>query len=194
MVVSPLLAFLFIRSEPVRAGTTADVTITAKPLFGPGAPTNFTLTFITPRQIDITWTKGASANNTLIMAKYWEYPQDRNNGYRVYYGTDESTSDTALDLDLFWGKVYYRAWSEDSTGGWSDDYAQGTKENPAMTDLVNQFTLFNNQLIFFLALGVIAIFSFLAFWRPNAILFLLAGGTSIIVGLSWPGGAANNSC
>lgn len=31
----------------------------------------------------------------------------------------------------------------------------------------------------------VVLFSSLAFWRPNALLFMLAAGTSLLVGLQW---------
>ena len=36
-----------------------------------------------------------------------------------------------------------------------------------------------------LALTALGLFSFLAFWKPNAVLFMLVAGISIILGLTW---------
>jgi len=36
-----------------------------------------------------------------------------------------------------------------------------------------------------LALSVVAFFSFLGFWRPNPLPFMLAAGASMILGLYW---------
>ena len=36
-----------------------------------------------------------------------------------------------------------------------------------------------------LALSALGLFSVLAFWKPNAVLFMLMAGISIILGLTW---------
>jgi len=36
-----------------------------------------------------------------------------------------------------------------------------------------------------LAGGALALFSLLAYWRPSALLFMLAAGASLMVGLQW---------
>lgn len=36
-----------------------------------------------------------------------------------------------------------------------------------------------------LALTALGLFSFLVFWKPNAVLFMILAGVSIILGLTW---------
>lgn len=106
----------------------ADVTITATPNWGgPGAPENFTLTYVSETEVGITWDIGTNADNTLIRAKYGEYPEDTTDGYQVYYGAGTSTSDTGVNFDASLDTVYYRAWST-NTIGTSTDYAEGNLE------------------------------------------------------------------
>ncbi len=119
------------------------------------APTNFTATYISDYQIDLSWDKGLDAVNTLIMANYGSYPTDRNGGYQVYYGPKTGCSDTLVDLQFREVNVYYRAWSEG--GSWSNDYAETNIGGVGMTLVA--------QAIFILGL------SGLAMWRKNIILY-----------------------
>ena len=127
-----VLATLFIGWLPpesfVSAATSADVTLTATPIVaggGPGAPTDFTLTDISDYEVSIVWTKGVSANNTMIRAVVGRYADNISDGYLVYYGTGTSASDFGVNLDVVADQYYYRAWSEDTNGDWSTDYAEG---------------------------------------------------------------------
>jgi len=36
-----------------------------------------------------------------------------------------------------------------------------------------------------LSLSLVAIVTFLAFWRANAVLFMIAAGVSVVLGLTW---------
>ncbi|MBA7641559.1 hypothetical protein ES703_49244 [subsurface metagenome] len=132
------------------------------------APTNFTAAYVSDYQIDLSWDEGVGALNTLIMANYGSYPIDRNNGYRAYYGSGTSCSDTLVDLQLKEVNVYYRAWSED--GSWSNDYAETTIGGVGMTLVA--------QAIFILGL------SGLAMWRKNIILYTGAFLCLLLFGLS----------
>ncbi|MBA7598129.1 hypothetical protein ES703_05139 [subsurface metagenome] len=132
------------------------------------APANFTATYVSDYQIDLSWDKGIGALNTLIMANYGSYPIDRNNGYRAYYGSGMSCSDTLVDLQLKEVNVYYRAWSED--GSWSNDYAETNIGGVGMTLLA--------EAIFILGL------SGLAMWRKNIILYTGAFLCLLLFGLS----------
>lgn len=111
-------------ATPALAATSADVTVTASGLVV-GGPSGFTLTRITDYEIGISWTKAATANNTMIRRVTGRYPEDRNDGIQVYYGTGTNTTDFDVDLDSATAPYYYRAWSEDSDGVWSTDYDEG---------------------------------------------------------------------
>jgi len=106
----------------------ADVTITATPSWGgPDAPENFTLTYVSETEVGITWDIGTNADNTLIRAKYGEYPEDSTDGYEVYFGPGWATSDTGVNFDITLENVYYRAWSTNGIGT-STDYAEANME------------------------------------------------------------------
>lgn len=172
VVLGAILPLAVFPSSPAKAATTADILVKATPDFvggGLGAPTNFTLTAISNYEVLIEWTKGASANNTMIRAVIGRYPVDITDGYLVYYDTGESVSDFSVDLDITEDEHYYRAWSEDTDGNWSTDYAEGTIGGTGVT-LIG-FAL--------LALGLtIAMFATksMTLGFPSAIFWFVLGG------------------
>ena len=89
-----------------------------------GAPEGLVLTYVSNNELQIDWTKGVDADKTMIRAKYGSYPEDRDDGYLVYYDTGNSTSDTSVDFDQNPANIYYRAWSQNANGVWVDDYAE----------------------------------------------------------------------
>lgn len=116
----------------VMAATSDSVTVTVSG-WVVEAPGGFTLTYISDYEVGITWTKPATANNTMVRAKYSGYPEDRTDGYLIYYGTGTSASDTAVNLDETATPVYYRAWSENTTGVWSPQFAEANIEGVGVT-------------------------------------------------------------
>ena len=66
----------------------------------------------------LSWTQGLNANNTMVRAAYGRYPDNRTDGYLVYYGNGTYCNDTAVNLDETASLVYYRAWSQNAVGGW----------------------------------------------------------------------------
>ncbi len=126
VVASPVLAsvllpdwelprFLFAFSK--------DITITATPKWVQG-PADFTLTYVDDYQIDITWTTGVDATNTMIRASYNGYPTSETDGVQVYFGALEAFSDTSVNFYENASVVYYRAWGENS-GNYSSNYGEG---------------------------------------------------------------------
>ena len=117
-----LVLLVGLMPSPVYAESDAEVLITASG-YVVTAPTGFTLTYISDYEIGVDWMKHPLAENTMVRAKYGSYPEDRTDGYLVYYGTGTSTSDTSVNFDETPSRLYYRAWSEDVGGMWSD-YAE----------------------------------------------------------------------
>jgi hypothetical protein len=75
----------------------------------PNAPdtASFTITSNT-RSLDLSWTKGAGTNTTLILRKQGAYPLTKTDGTIVYNGTGSTYSNTGLTPGVGYG---YRAWS-----------------------------------------------------------------------------------
>ena len=126
-----LLLILALFPMTVRAATTAEVTITAAG-YVCDAPGGFTISYISDYEVGISWTKGADANNTMIRATVGREPTSRTDGYLVYYGQGNSTTDWSNNLDTMDAKVHYRAWSESAAGAWSSEYAEGFIEGIGM--------------------------------------------------------------
>ena len=98
-----------------------------------GAPEGLVLTYISDSEIGISWTKGLDADKTMIRAKYGSYPESKDDGYQVYYGTGTSTSDTSMNLDETATGIYYRAWSQNIGEVWVSEYAEGWIQGVGMT-------------------------------------------------------------
>ena len=164
-IVTLLIALAsLVFGSPVQAATSQDVTVVAVPNFeGLGKPTNFTLTRISDKQVDITWTKGQNAINTLIKAKMGAYPSDKDDGYQVYFGPDTSFSDTALDLDEMSVLMHYRAWSE-ALGEYSVGYAQGRIGGMGMTLLALCFVVVGLTVAMFVTKQMMLGFPCVIFW------------------------------
>lgn len=94
----------------VLADTTTDITVTATGYVA-GSP-GLTITWISDQEIQLDWIKGAGSNNTMVRAKIGSLPEDRDDGYLVYYGVGTTFTDTSVNLDEIGTYVYYRAWAE----------------------------------------------------------------------------------
>lgn len=173
--------------KEVIASGNATISLTVrvyKPSVAP--PQDFTVTYISPNQVNIDWIKPASANNTLIRAVYYDAIANREVGYQVYYGSGNSVSDTALNLDITFGPVIYRAWSENTTGVWSAVYAEGSTESPFVEDVASNLGTmgtFVGGILYFIP---IALISLLAFWKENHVLFMALSGIAMMTGLYTP--------
>jgi hypothetical protein len=96
----------------------------------PEAPAVFTAATFNSTQIDLSWTKGTGANNTMVRGKLGSYPTSVSDGYQVYFNTGTTASDTGLTPSTTY---YYRAWSEVTNGSqqWSDAYLQSSAATSA---------------------------------------------------------------
>jgi hypothetical protein len=101
-------------------GTGSELSFVTKP----NPPTSLTATAISSSQIDLSWTKGTGAENTMIRRKTGSYPSSPSDGSQAYFGPDSTHSDTGLDPNTTY---YYTAWSYTSgapNSGYSDDNSQ----------------------------------------------------------------------
>ncbi len=99
--------------QPVSAGVTTDVLITAKPGWG---ILTFTATYINDTQVDLDWTYAPGITNVIIRAKYGSEPASETDGYLVYSGAGLSTSDMSMNFDETLGILYYKAYGETAPG------------------------------------------------------------------------------
>ena len=86
----------------------------------PDGPTGLTATATSASQIDLSWTNGTGAGNTMVRRKIGSYPTSYTDGYQVYFNNGISAADTGLSANTTY---FYRAWSE-KTGSqqWSNTF------------------------------------------------------------------------
>jgi len=86
-----------------------------------GTPGGLTLTYVSDYEVGISWTPGEGSENTMVRAAVGRVPENRTDGYLVYYGDGISTSDFSNNLEVMDAKIYYRAWSENAGGEWEEE-------------------------------------------------------------------------
>jgi hypothetical protein len=136
-----------------------------------GTSSGLTITYVNDYQVDLEWTKGEAAANTMVRAKYGSMPTSRTDGYEVYYGDGTSCSDTGVNFEESASTVYYRLFSQNGAGAWEDEGISGFLENPNMT-----------LIAFFLFCGIM---SFLGLRSTYYILKFLSGLCWMALGMYW---------
>jgi hypothetical protein len=96
----------------------------------PEGPVVLNATANSSSRIDLTWTKSASANRTMIRRSEIDYPASHTDGDEVYFDTGTIFSDTSLSANTTY---YYSAWSEvnASPSQWSNTFVQASAKTLA---------------------------------------------------------------
>jgi hypothetical protein len=103
----------------------------------PWAPLNFT-PLAGDKKVDLSWTKGAGANRTMVRRSTTAFPTNITEGVQVYFGTGTDYLDTGLTNGVTY---YYSAWSEVTQGTFQqyseyyDDQQCTPEQAPAVTTL-----------------------------------------------------------
>jgi hypothetical protein len=187
----------------VLADTTAVVNVTNSPYFSKGI-TSFTITYIKDTQMDLTWTVDDTVANVMVRAKLGSYPDDipdentaPSDGYLVYYGSDLSVSDTAVNLDAGALNIYYKAWAQkispegmkagtkESDGTWYVATTVGYKESVEMVLIaligfgcvMSYFAIKNRNMMIAVIASAIWV-CLIAYTRANPIGNMVTGDTS----------------
>lgn len=113
------LALILLPSTAVSAASSAGVMITATGYICE-APGGFTIIYVSDWELGLSWTKGTGANNTMIRGAIGRMPENRTDGYLVYYGDSNYATDWSVNLDTTDAKVHYRAWSQNAAGIWEE--------------------------------------------------------------------------
>jgi len=130
-----------------------------------GPPIDFTVTQAGPNSVEITWTVGIGATDTVIRGGEGGYPGAVTDGYLVYDGG--GTSVVVDGVSLTSSAYYFRAWSY-AGAIYSVEYAQGKIGGDMMA-----LWLFG-----FLGLGLLGMF----FWKRIAFLSYGAAGVWALMG------------
>ena len=132
LLIVYIVVLLFVGMPQLALADSIDITVVARPYIG-GGITDFVITYVSETQLDISWSFTGDAVNIMIRGKYGDYPEDRDDGYLVYYGSDVTTSDTNMDFDENPGPLYYRAWGQKVDEVWYEDYQDGYEESAILT-------------------------------------------------------------
>jgi len=122
---------------------------------------NFTVTYISDSETELSWTKDAGFETVMVRATFSRAPVDREDGLEIYNGNGTSATHWTTNTGTS-GTIYYRAWSQDAYGVWSDLYASGEA---------------NFMSTSFLFLGIIMLAAFLTWFchrRPDVLITLAA--------------------
>lgn len=133
----------------------------------PEAPANLTVTR-SGNNLDLAWTKGYLAVDTVIVCGLLGYPETIADGEIIYTGTAATFTYDGAASEA--GRYYFRAWSS-SDWGYSDDSASALWES-AMLSL----TL---EILFVFALLI------LAYWRRLPELYLMGAVACLLFGYRW---------
>lgn len=145
-----------------------------------GAPGGFTITYVSDYEVELSWTMGVDAVNVMVRAAYGREPEDRADGYLVYQGSGTSATDAAIALSTP-EIVYYRAWSQNVGGVWSELFS--TVDTGG----------FMSMSFLFLTLVVLGLVLFLAAFRwKDLLLSWSAGLTWLAIGFWWALGGIEN--
>lgn len=184
-VVSATIAILLLPCTPVLAGE--PVVVVAVPYIG-GGITNFTAIVISDTQVDLSWTIGDNIANVMVRAKYSEMPMSRTDGYLVYEGSLESTSDTSMNFDETTSLLYYRIWAQNEEDVWLD-YEVNTAETEGANMLMIAFVMLCLGLTiggYTLRRGSLAFAGMAAWMAMGAYCYITAAGEwGIYMGLFW---------
>ena len=190
ILIGAVLPLIVTPPAPAMAATTADVLVTATPGLGvPGTPTGFTLVDLGAITVTGNWTVTGNATHTMIRAARDTYPETTTEGELMYYGENTTANWTGFSLETT--TYYFSAWSYNSGSGlYSLDYATasiGGEGMEGISESIENFTTLltgslENFVILLIILVPLIFFSIMAFWKENSLMFMLAGGVSILAG------------
>lgn len=103
----------------VLADSTAYIEVTATGsdnTVAPAAPTNFSATLASNTEVDLEWTLGIGSTGSLIRAKYGAAPTGIADGYLVYNGVDNTTTDWISNIQFSDNVLWYSAWAYNGAG------------------------------------------------------------------------------
>jgi len=150
-----------------------------------GGISDFIVTYVSDRQIDLSWSLVGDATNVMIRAKYGDFPSDIPDtytdpfdGYLVYYGPASSVSDCLVDLETSSVPVCYRAWAQKPDGNWYTGSLTGSIGGATMV---------------FIALILLALVLTILSWRVKTVLLVLLASVAWAAPTMWILTGSNSS-
>jgi len=182
-LIALIMGFLLLPTPAKAENPVVNITVTGWVV----GETGLTVTWISDTEVRLDWTRGPSANATMIRVEIGSAPVDRNDGYLVYYGGGFSFTDIVINLDLIGAYVYYGAWSQNEDGNWEETGSIAFIGGAGMTEIADTL---GDGIEIFLLLFVVALITALAIWKRDSIfLRIIAAPVLIIYGLSLADGA-----
>jgi len=169
-------------------GNSANFT-TTPPITDIFPPTGLTLTDLGAITVNAEWAKGVNSTYTMLRVSRTDYPSNITEGELFYYGDGVTANSTGYSLDT--NTYFVTAWGFGSDNiTYSNSYVTASIGGDGMENLATAFGVFNGILAvwptyFLIGFGLLVIIglSLLAFWKLNALPFMLAAGASFIFGL-----------
>jgi peptidoglycan/xylan/chitin deacetylase (PgdA/CDA1 family) len=137
--------------------------VTYSDVFIPDAPTNFVISPNIKGQVNLSWTKGNGADNTIIRYQQGGYPSTPTSGASAYNGS--SSSATVSDLPNG-NRYFFRGWSSNNMDG-NSQYSNTTAEANSIVYSMN-----NTFMIVVLVIGVAFVLIILATRNATDILVI----------------------
>jgi hypothetical protein len=173
LLVFTLLGLLSLIPTNVEAATTADVTITAYGVVV-GSPSGLVVSYTGEDYVDITWSKGALADKTMVRVGTAGYPTSLTDGGLVYYGTGTTCQyginyERMLANEAYEG-LYFTAWSQRADGVWQ-----------TIGSTTGAYSFWQDvNMLFMVVVLIVLTLTFFAFKLRNV-------GLSIITAFGWAG-------
>jgi len=145
------------------------------PTSPPPAPSAFSIIAVSNEEIQATWNEVPEATGYLLLVSTVAYPNDPY-GNSVVAFSGNATTVNLIGFSLDFNTYFFSLWSH------SNPYSGGYAIAEIGGESMDAIALAFEQFVMLLPLVILSI---LAFWKSNALLFMLAGGTSIMVGLYW---------
>lgn len=131
-------------------------------------PTSLVLTMVSDNEVYIDWAMGSGACYSMVRGAVGRVPEDRTDGYLVYYGSATNTTDW---VDLNVQHVYYRVWSQACSEAWEDE---------GISDSIGGVNL---RQIIFLILALVPTIGMFALKSGRKILGFIAAGGWLLLGI-----------
>lgn len=150
-------------------------------------PSNIVLTDIGLNSVNISWIKGPTANNTLIMGSRLEQPTSNNTGEIVYSGNLTSCVLTGVSLSI--DNIKLSFWSE-LNGEYSPTYTTANigGEDMEITLTSSEFTIAGLQQYIMMFIECILMIAFISFsfqHRDEIYIWIATGMVILLVAFDW---------
>ena len=153
---------------------------------GISAPTDFNATDMGAISVNLTWSKGAGANNTTIICRREIAPANITDGELVYAGNLTNFIHPGLALETT--RYYYKAWGGPEPGdGYSATYTETEVGGMGMEAVATSIASLSSNIELIATMLFSLVILGLALWRRAGFMYLMAAPVTIAFGWYWAG-------